>query len=371
LGVSGSPLRIALVGAGGISRHHRTALLATPELTTLVAVCDAREAAARVFAETMPERPAVFADHRRMIDAGGIDAAIVGLPHFLHFTVAKDFVEAGIPVLVEKPLTCTLDETRALRELSERHGIPVVAGQTQRFNREAIWLSRWIQSEPENFGALRSFDIHSWQNLLGYFHGTLGLPVGADHWLLDGKRAGGGVVISIAVHQLDLVRFVTGRNYAEVMAYGRYDAPFYNGAESSAVALLRMDDGSAGALHANYLAVRTPYNEAMHLFGEHGTIVQHAEQIGQYHGPIFYASDGGQPATAWADMYQDFRTVPEGERVALSANPFVNQLAAFARSLRANDQPANDVAENFNTMACIQAIHDSLASGKPVTVATS
>jgi predicted dehydrogenase len=155
------------------------------------------------------------------------------------------------------------------------------------------------------------------------------------------------------------------------MAHGRYDAPFYNGAESSAVALMRMDDGTAGALHANYLAVRTPYNEAMHLFGEHGAIVQHAEQIGQYHGPIFYASDGSRPATAWADMYQGFRTVPGDEIAELSANPFVNQLVAFASSIRANSQPTNDVDENFNTMACIQAIHDSLASGRPVKVATS
>jgi predicted dehydrogenase len=369
--VTDAPLRIAIVGAGGISRRHRTAILEMPDLASLVAVCDARESAAQQLAASIPEPAATFNNHLSMLDAGGFDAAIIAIPHFLHFSVAKDFIEAGIPILVEKPLTCTLDETRELQSLSQRFNVPVVAGQTQRFNREGFWLREWIQQDPLHFGALRSFDIHAWQNLPGYLHGTLGLPVGADHWLLDGKRAGGGVVISIAVHQLDLVRYITGLNYSEVMATGRYEAPFYNGAESSAVVLLQMDNGSAGSLHANYLAVRTPYNEAMHLFGEHGTIVQHAERIGQYHGPLSFSSDGGQPATAWADMYQGFESLPDAELSAHAPDPFFNQLNAFVQAIRGGFEPANNIAENFNTMACIQAIHESLSSGRPAPVAAA
>lgn len=363
------PLRFAIIGAGGIGRHHKTALLALPELARLVAVCDARESVAATFALGFPEPVEVVADHRLLLDRGTIDAAIIALPHFLHFPVAKDFVEAGIPVLVEKPLTCTLDETRSLRDLSNRFGVPVVAGQMRRFNREAVWLRQWLERSPAEFGEVRSFDIHSWQNLLGYLHGNLQISAGGDHWLLDGKRAGGGVAISLAIHQIDLVRFVTGLNYTEVMAYGRFDAPFYNGAESSAVVLLRLENSAAGALHANYLTSRTPYNEAMHLFGDHGAIVQHADTIGQYHGPLRFASDGGQAATAWSEMYEDFAEVPASEIADLDENPFVNQLSAFVGSLCSGDEPANSVRENFNTMACIDAIHTSLQSGKPVLVA--
>ncbi len=369
--VSDGPLRLAIVGAGGISRRHRTALLAMPDEAKLVGVCDSRADAAEALASSLPEPAESFTDHRSMIDSGRFEAAIIALPHFLHFPVAKDFVEAGIPVLVEKPLTCTLDETRELRTLSKRHGVPVVAGQTQRFNREGFWLREWVRTEPLGFGGLRSFDIHSWQNLPAYLYGTLGLPTGADHWLLDGKRAGGGVVTSIAVHQLDLVRFITGRDYAEVMAIGRFEPPFYNDAESSAVVLMKMSDGSSGSLHANYLAVRTPYNEAMHLFGEHGTIVQHAEQIGQFHGPLYFGSDGGQQATAWSDMYRGIERLPDSEIAGLSADQFINQMSSFVRAIREGSLPANNIEENFNTMACIQAIHDSLRSGQPATVATS
>ncbi len=364
------PVRFAVVGAGGVSRLHLPAFREAPVAVKVTAVCDARLEVARAFAEALPGPIRVVADYREVLDRSLIDATVIGLPHHLHFPVAKAFVEAGIPVLVEKPLTCTLDETRQLRALAAARGVPVVAGQMRRFNREAVWLRRWVADSPTNFGELHSFDIHSWQNLLGYFRGVLGLPPGADHWLLDGARAGGGVVISLAVHQLDLLRFVTGRDFAEVMAHGRFDPPFYNGAESSAVVLLRMDNGASGALHANYLTPRTPYNEAMHLFGEHGTVIQHVDAIGQYHGPFRYASAAGLAMTGWDQQYEGLAPVPAAEVADLHENPFVNQLAAFASALHKRRKPANHVDENFNTMACIQAIHDSLRSGRPELVAT-
>lgn len=365
------PIRFAIVGAGGISRHHRAGFLAAPELASLAAVCDARLESATAFAASLPSPVRVVADYRALLDPARIDAAIVALPHHLHFPVARAFVEAGVAVLVEKPLTCTLDETRRLRDLAAERGVPVVAGQMRRFNREAVWLQRWVAASPDHFGDLRSFDIHSWQNIHGYYRGVLGLPPGGDHWLSDGKRAGGGVVISLAVHQLDLVRFITGLDYAEVMAHGRFDPPFYNGAESSAVALLRMGNGAAGVLHANYLTPRTPYNEAMHLFGKGGTIVQHAESIGQYHGRFRYASAAGREVTAWGQQYEDLGTVPATEVADLDEDPFVNQLTAFASALREGSKPANHVDENFNTMACIAAIGDSLRSGRPEPVAAA
>lgn len=177
------------------------------------------------------------------------------------------------------------------------------------------------------------------------------------------------MVISLAVHQLDLVRFITGLDYAEVMAHGRFDPPFSNGAESAAVVLLRMEHGAAGVLHANYLTPRTPYNEAMHLFGERGTIVQHAETIGQYHGPFRFASAAGREVTAWSQQYEDLETVPAAEVSGLDEDPFVNQLAAFALALHEGRTPSNHVDENFNTMACIAAIGDSLRSGRLERVA--
>lgn len=361
------PLRYALVGAGNISRAHLEALGARPDLHTLVAVCDEDIEAARVRAKQAPGDAQVFSDYRELLERIPVDAAVIALPHYLHFPVARDFLAAGVPVLVEKPLTCTLDETRQLQALARAKSVALVTGQNQRFTREVSWLQRWVASDPRNFGGLRSFDIQSWQNILGY----VGSGAGWQHWLLDGARAGGGVVISVAVHQLDLVRYITGRDFAEVAAKGRFDSPFYNGAESSATVLLTMDNGATGSLHATYTAPRVPYNEAMTLFGEYGTIVRHATEFGRSSGPFFYASVKDKVTNVWGHQYQDLTPVPLSEVTDLDERTMINQLTHFTRALAGGEIPVNHVDENFNTMACIQAINDSLRSGRPERVATT
>lgn len=363
------PVRFGIIGAGGISRHHLTAFRELPGIAQLVAVADTDRDRAKGLASQVPNRVVVVDDYRRLLELANVDAVIVALPHFLHAQVGISAILAGRPALIEKPLTCTLDETRRLRDLSAERNVPVVAGQMRRFNREAVWLRREITQKPESFGELRSFTIHSWQNLLAYLYGALGLPSGSDHWLLDGERAGGGVVISLACHQIDLLRFLTGLDVRRVTAHGRFDAPFYNGAESVASVLIEMENGASGVLHANYLTPRTPHHEALYLFGEHGMAAQHAETVGQYHGAFIFGSGDASIATSWNDQYSGIQQVPAEEVIDLHEDPFVEQLSAFSRALAAGDPPVNRVEENFNTMATLQAIADSLHSGEPVTVA--
>jgi predicted dehydrogenase len=233
----------------------------------------------------------------------------------------------------------------------------------RRYEREAVWLREWISASPANFGELRSFDIQSWQNLEGYLHeGGAGLK----HWLLDGKRAGGGVVISLAIHQLDLIRYLFGADYVEVRAHGRFDPPFYNDAESSAVAILTMSNGATGLLHANYLAPRVPFCEALSAFGSNGTVIQHVERQGDYRGPFKYATTKGEPTTAWPQQFEGFATVPQDS--LLHPNSFVNQTLAFAATVRDGAPSKNSLSDNFNTIAVIEAIGRSIKTGQTIAV---
>lgn len=362
--ISATPLRVALVGAGNIARRHLSAMQARPDQATLAAVCDNNLDAARALA-TEGGCDVVYGSHAELCAAGGIDAAIIASPHYLHFDMAAAFVEAGIPVLVEKPLVVNLDELRRLRALADQHRVLVVAGQMRRFEPEAMWVRRWMTEEPGRFGRLRSFDIQSWQNINAYIN-----RVGRNHWLLDGQKAGGGVVISLAVHQLDLIRYLGNCDFAEVTAFGSFDAPFHNGAESNASVLLRMTDGAVGTLHATYGAARVPFCEAMTLFGEHGTISQHVEKLGDYRGPIHVSTESGDTTEVFPDQFKGFARANDTELTELDPSSFVNQLVHFARAIRGEVPARNGIAENFNTIACIDAIAESLKTGVAVKVAT-
>src|SRR6266849_751630 len=122
-------LRAGVVGAGHMGQYH---LLAYAELwdIELAAVVDSdRERAAHV-AAYYDTRPLV--DHRDLI--GVVDVASVAVPTEQHFQIAADLLEAGVGVLVEKPIAPTLEEARELFAIARRSGAVLHVGHVERFN---------------------------------------------------------------------------------------------------------------------------------------------------------------------------------------------------------------------------------------------
>ncbi len=349
------PLDIAIIGAGGISRAHTHAFPFFRDRLVLSAVCDTHETAAHALASECGTGIPVFSDHRQLLAQIRPDAAIITLPHFLHYPVARDFLDAGVPVLVEKPVTCTGAELRELDAIAKRKKLVLLAGQMRRFNAAVRKVKAWRDAAPENFGELRSFDVVVQVNIDAYTGGKTG------HWILDGAKAGGGVITSFGIHRVDLVRHLGGADFAEVTAIGRFDAPFTNRAESQASVLFRMSNGATGTLHANALAPRTPFMDSFCLHGTHGTILEVA-------GPMRYATTTGTITKQWGDQHQGFVEATDSSDPKDDA--FAQQLLAFADAVQFGRMPTfNTSEENFNTVACMDAIAESLRTGGTVKVA--
>jgi len=124
------PLRIAMIGSGAVSRHHFPAFRDRPGVIRLSAICEKNPQAASAFAAQFPYPVPIFGELDDLLEKAQVDAALVVLPHNLHFPVASKLVAEGIPVLVEKPLTCSLEEARALKKLSSETGVQIVAVRT-------------------------------------------------------------------------------------------------------------------------------------------------------------------------------------------------------------------------------------------------
>lgn len=350
-----TPLSIALIGAGGISRAHTKAFPLFPDRIKLIAVADNFVASAQALAAEYGPDVAAFADHRELLAKARPDAVVITLPHFLHHPIAKDFLAAGIPVLVEKPITNTGAELHDLHALATTQKLVLMAGQMRRFSPAVRHVKKWLDASPENFGQLRSFDVVVQVNVDAYTGGKTG------HWILDGPKAGGGVITSFGIHRVDLVRLFGGADFAEVTAIGRFDAPFLNGAESQASVLFRMTNGANGTLHANGRAPRTGYMDSFTLHGTHGSIMEVA-------GPLRYATTTGAVTNQWGHQHEGWVDAPDSSDPRDDA--FVQQLLAFADAVQSGRPPvANTVPENFNTIACMDAIAESLRTGKTVPVA--
>jgi predicted dehydrogenase len=122
-------LRAAVVGAGHMGQYH-TRVYAELWDVDLAAVIDLDLARARAVAGQFDTL--AFGDHRELI--GRADVASVCVPTRAHFTVARDLLEAGISVLIEKPITPTLEEARELFALARVSGAILHVGHVERFN---------------------------------------------------------------------------------------------------------------------------------------------------------------------------------------------------------------------------------------------
>lgn len=135
-------VRAGVVGAGHMGQYH---ILVFAELwdVDLVGVADVEGTRAAEVARKYDTL--AFTDHRDLI--GRVDVASVAVPTDQHFRVARDLLEAGVSVLVEKPMTPTLEEARELFAIARRHGTVLHVGHVERFN-GAVQELRKIVDRP-------------------------------------------------------------------------------------------------------------------------------------------------------------------------------------------------------------------------------
>ncbi|MFP4282367.1 MAG: Gfo/Idh/MocA family protein, partial [Opitutales bacterium] len=232
-------------------------------------------------------------------------------------------------------------------------------GQNRRFDARVQWLRKWIGDTSNPFGELQSFDLFAFQDIRSWI--AIKPNPEADFWILDKERAGGGVVMSLLIHLLDLVRALSGLDFVEATARARFDPPFKNGAESACSGLLTLSNGAAGTFHANYLAPRHPRaGEGLTLFGTEG-MARHA-------GRWEYATAAGKGPSPWGKPDEGLAAVPVD--AATPFHSFTTQLLSFAEAVKGGTRPLNHLEDNFNTLAVVEAIYSSIdASGQPVAVA--
>jgi predicted dehydrogenase len=124
-----SKLRIAVIGVGHLGQHHAR-LLATMDDVELVGVVDTKPGRAEDVATKYGSHPFMSAPEV----LGRVDAVCVAVPTSSHVAIAMPFIDAGVSVLVEKPIAASVDEADRLVEAADRRGVTLAAGHTERFN---------------------------------------------------------------------------------------------------------------------------------------------------------------------------------------------------------------------------------------------
>ena len=185
-----------MIGTGSISTAHIEAYKKLKNVEVLAACSTSRERAER-FAEKY-QIPYAFTDYHEMLKINEIDAVSVTTWNNVHAPASVAALKAGKHVLCEKPSALNALEDRQMAEVAEKSGKLLMMGLSRRFSAKTIALKQFIDA-----GALGKV----YYAKTGYIR-RWGNPGG---WFSIKERSGGGPVIDLGVHMIDLVWFLTGK----------------------------------------------------------------------------------------------------------------------------------------------------------------
>ena len=148
-----------------------------------------------------------FLNYRDIPAAVECDAVILNLPHGIHAEAAIFFLEAGINVLVEKPMANTVAECDAMIAAAEKSGKKLAIAHPQRFSKANIFVKNIIDS-----GELGRICMYNEQRSINYFDEK------RPAWFTNKKMAGGGIVMNYGAHAFDRIFSLTGARPTEVFA---------------------------------------------------------------------------------------------------------------------------------------------------------
>lgn len=269
-------IRIGVIGAGSISGFHLSAYANHPEVE-LVAICDLNEERAQTKAQKY-NVPNVYTDYNKLLEDGSIDAVSVCTWNNSHAPISIAALHAGKNVLCEKPLCKTVEEAREMEAAVKKSGKKLLVGFVRRFASNTRIVKEFI--ENGDLGEIYYAKASSIRRF--------GNPGG---WFADLERSGGGPVIDIGVHVIDLCWYLMGRprvktissnayrklgNRSNIENLAHYKAADYdknvNNVEDMANALIRFENGASLLVDTSF-TLHAKKNEAIvKLYGDKGGV---------------------------------------------------------------------------------------------------
>jgi myo-inositol 2-dehydrogenase/D-chiro-inositol 1-dehydrogenase len=211
-------LRVAVVGAGRMGRTHLRALERARGIDAVAIV----EPVARVRAQLESAGLRAWSTVDELLAAGGVDAAVIAAPTDLHLDLVTQLAAAQLPLLCEKPCGLNPDETSHAVHAAADAGVVLQVGYWRRFVPALVDLREQLRAG--RFGARLLVSCWQWD----------AQPPPASF-----RARSGGILLDMGVHEFDQIRWLTGRELVDVVAFAAgVDA-------DSATALVQIDDGTA------------------------------------------------------------------------------------------------------------------------------
>ena len=329
-------IRAAVVGVGSIGRHH-VRIYNQLNNVHLVAVADTDETRRATIARGY-KIPA-YADYRELFDKEQVDIVSVAVPTVNHLEVSLCAIDHGVHVLVEKPIAATVEEADEMIRRAQASGLTLTVGHVERFNPALVELKRRLDA-----GELG----HVFQ-----LHGRRLSPFPA--YIRDV-----GVVMDLATHELDIMRYLVGGEVEKV--YAETERNVHQKFEDMLSGIIRFENGIVGVLDINWL---TPTKvRELRITGARGMfLVDYLKQD-------LYFYENSQAPSPWEAMAL-FRGVGEGNVMKFTLNkvePLEAEIRAFISAAKGETAPAVTGMDALHALSLVQLLLASAEQGQMLRV---
>ena len=258
-------MNYALIGCGRIATNHIKAVLNNG--LELVAVCDIMPDHMQALLEKhgleKEESIARYTNYKQLLaDHPELGLVAIATESGLHAQIALDCIDAGVNVIIEKPMAMSMKDAEEIIRRSEEKGVTVCACHQNRFN-VAVQKTRQAL-ETGRFGRLSHGSIHvRWNRNKTYYEqapwrGT---------WAQDG-----GCLMNQCIHGIDLLRWMLGNEVDEVYGVTKQRFHDYLEAEDIGMAVIKFKNGAVATVEGTTNVYPKNLEETLYLFGEKGTV---------------------------------------------------------------------------------------------------
>lgn len=357
-------VKAAVIGAG-IGKYHIQGYQKHPK-AEVVAICDVNEAAAQTVAGDFGIR-GVYTDYKRMLAEADFDCVSVCVPNKLHMPLTVACLEAGKDVLCEKPLARTAAEGQKMVDAAKKAGKLLMVQFNNRYRPEAKILKQYIED-----GTLG--DIYMAR--AGWIRRN-GIP-GWGGWFTQKDMAGGGPIIDLGVHMLDLTMWLMGNPepvavmasaYSvfgpKMEALGPWGTPNAKGkfdVEDMGCALIKFKGGQTILLEAGWAA---------RIKREHVYSTLMGTKAGASLERVFEIDGVDDSSVDTLELYTQENGVAVNRSVLIEPDPFMGRLNAvghFVDCLTSKTECISPGSDGLRIMKILDAAYKSAASGKAVNI---
>lgn len=324
------------VGASTIAREHMLAAVSAQPGHKVVAVASSDLQRANAFADEFGI-PGAYADVDALLADPTVDVVYISSTNDRHCDQALAAIAAGKHVLCEKPLALTVAEAKRMTAAARQAGVVFATNHhlrnaaTHRKVRELITA-----------GAIG-------KPLFARVHHAIYLRPQVQGWRINSVAEGGGVILDIAVHAVDALRFALRAEPIEAIGMSQMGFLASNGVEDGVMAALRMDNGVLAQIHAAY-TVRYA-DTGMEVHGESGTLMARNAMTARPMGDVLLRNAEGQFEVP----------VTHESLYAVGARHFCTALSG-------GDGPSATGDDGVRSLQAALAIAEACASGRTVRI---